>query len=65
VVTLPREAWLETLIAAKAPPLIAGDLVELYEADQAGRLDYRNEERRPCHTDIDDTLGRLVDLATA
>ena len=60
VATLPREAWLDTLIAAGTPVSIAADLVELYAAGEQGLLVARGDQRHFCTTGIDQTLREVL-----
>jgi uncharacterized protein YbjT (DUF2867 family) len=60
VVTVPRSGWLGTLTGAGVPPLLAAELVELYDAESRGILRPRGDRRHRCTTELADTLRRVV-----
>ena len=60
VVTIPRPGWLDALTGAGVPPLLAAELVELYDAEHRGLLQPRGDRRHRCTTELDDTLHRVV-----
>ena len=60
VVTIPRAAWLAALTGAGVPPLLAAELVELYDAENHGLLQPRGDRRHRCTTELGDTLHRVV-----
>ena len=60
VVTLPRPAWLGALTDAGIPPVLAAELVGLYDAANRGVLEPRGDRRRRCATPISDTLRGIV-----
>jgi uncharacterized protein YbjT (DUF2867 family) len=60
VVTIPREGWLDALTGAGVPPLLATELVELYDADSRGILRPRGDRRHGCVTELADTLRVVV-----
>ena len=65
MVTVPRPDWLDALTGAGVPPLLAAELVELYDADSRGLLQPRGDRRHRCTTDIDETLRHVVRTARA
>lgn len=60
VVTLPRPGWVDAMTGAGVPPLLAGELAELFAAEEDGLLEPRGDRRHRCTTPIEDTLQRLV-----
>ncbi|MGZ8750220.1 MAG: NmrA family NAD(P)-binding protein [Pseudonocardia sp.] len=64
VVTIPRRDWLDALTNAGVPPLLAAELVDLYDADHRGVLQPRGDRRRSCTTTLDETLRQLVGTAS-
>lgn len=65
VVTIPRPGWLDALTGAGVPPLLAAELVELYDAENRGLLQPRGDRRHRCGTELDDTLHQVVHAAIA
>jgi uncharacterized protein YbjT (DUF2867 family) len=66
VVTIPRPDWLDALTGAGVPPLLATELVELYDAENTGLLRHRGGDRRErCATELGDTLRQIVRTAVA
>jgi uncharacterized protein YbjT (DUF2867 family) len=63
VVTVPRPAWLGALTDAGVPPLLAAELVELYDAEHRGVLRPCGDRQVRCTTELDDTLRRVVHAA--
>lgn len=63
VVTIPRPGWLDALVGAGVPPLLAAELVELYDADNRGILRPRGDRRRRCTTELGDTLRHVVETS--
>ncbi|MEV6304407.1 NmrA family NAD(P)-binding protein [Actinoplanes sp. NPDC051861] len=63
VVTLPQPAWAGTLAQAGVPPVLAGELVALYDAGNQGLLEPRGDRRQPCTTELDETLRDVVRAA--
>jgi uncharacterized protein YbjT (DUF2867 family) len=60
VVTIPRPDRLDALTGAGVPPLLATELVELYDAENAGLLRHRGGDRRErCATELGDTLRQM------
>ena len=60
VVTIPQPGWLDALVDAGVPPLLAAEVVELYDAEHRGRLQPRGDRRQRCTTTLDDTLRHVV-----
>jgi uncharacterized protein YbjT (DUF2867 family) len=66
VVTIPRPDRLGALTDAGVPPLLATELVELYDAENTGLLRHRGGDRREqCTTELADTLHQIVRTAAA
>ena len=61
VVTVPQPAWLGTLTDAGIPPLLAAELVALYDAGNRGLLEPRGDRRQPCTTELAETLRAIVE----
>ncbi|MFC7550438.1 NmrA family NAD(P)-binding protein [Plantactinospora sp. GCM10030261] len=64
VVTLPRPSWHDALVSAAVPPLLADELIALYDADNRGVLRPCGDRRERCTTELEDTLRRVVRTAT-
>jgi uncharacterized protein YbjT (DUF2867 family) len=60
VVTVPRSGWLDALAGAGVPPLLAAELVALYDAESRGVLRPCGDRRHRCATELDDTLRHVV-----
>jgi uncharacterized protein YbjT (DUF2867 family) len=60
VVTVPRSGWLSTLAGAGVPPLLAAELVAMYDAEARGILRPCGDRRHRCTTELADTLRRVV-----
>jgi uncharacterized protein YbjT (DUF2867 family) len=60
VVTIPRDAWIPTLVDAGFPAHLAETLVGLYEADDRGLLQPRGDRTVRCTTPLERTLAMLV-----
>ncbi|MFC7533912.1 NAD(P)H-binding protein [Actinoplanes sp. GCM10030250] len=60
VVTVPQPAWLDTLTQTGIPPLLATELVALYDAGNRGLLEPRGDRTHPCTTDLATTLRAIV-----
>lgn len=60
VLTIPRAGWLDALIGADVPPLLAAELVELYDAEHRGLLQPRGDRRHRCTTPLDETVRHVV-----
>lgn len=58
--TIPREAWVDTLVGAGLPTPFARELAALYAAEQDGVLTPHGDRTLPCATPIDETLGRVL-----
>jgi uncharacterized protein YbjT (DUF2867 family) len=65
VVTVPRAGWLDAMAGAGVPPLLAAELVGLYDADNRGLLRPRGDRRYRCTTGLDETLRHVVHTAKA
>jgi uncharacterized protein YbjT (DUF2867 family) len=65
VVTVPRSDWLATLTGGGVPPLLAAELVDLYDADSRHLLQPRGDRRLRCVTGIEETLREIVRTARA
>lgn len=63
VVTIPRPQWGAVLRDAGLPPLLAEELVGLYDAERLGLLEPRGDRRLDCTTGIDRTLRDVVQVA--
>lgn len=63
VVTVPRPGWLGALTGAGVPPLVAAELVALYDAEHSGILRPAGDRRQRCTTELDDTLRHAVRAA--
>lgn len=63
VVTIPRPGWLDALTGGGVPPLLAAELVKLYDADNSGILQPRGDRRERCTTDLDLTLRKVLQAA--
>ncbi|WP_433824849.1 NmrA family NAD(P)-binding protein [Actinoplanes sp. CA-015351] len=55
-ITIPREAWHDTLTTGGIPSQLATELVALYAADADGRLQPRGDRTITCTTPIEETL---------
>jgi uncharacterized protein YbjT (DUF2867 family) len=60
VVTVPRAEWFDTLTGAGVPPLLATELVALYDSADSGRLQPRGDRRHRCTTELGETLRRVL-----
>lgn len=60
VVTIPRAGWFDALTGAGVPPMLATELVDMYNAGQRGDLHPRGDRSHRCATPLDETLRRLV-----
>lgn len=60
VVTIPRAGRLGAMTDAGVPPLLAAELVALYDADDSGLLQPRGDRRHRCTTELDETLRDVV-----
>lgn len=60
VVTIPRAGWAAVLADAGVPPLLAAELVELYDAEHHGLLKPRSDRQHRCTTPLDDTLRHVI-----
>lgn len=65
VITLPRPGWVDAMTGAGVPPLLAGELAELFAAEEDGLLEPRGDRREQCTTPIEETLQRLVGSVVA
>jgi uncharacterized protein YbjT (DUF2867 family) len=65
VVIVPRSGWLDALVGAGVPALLAAELVELYDAERRGLLQPCGDRRRRCTTTLDETLRQIVHTADA
>ncbi|MFC4070093.1 NmrA family NAD(P)-binding protein [Actinoplanes subglobosus] len=63
VVLVTRPAWTETLTAAGIPPVLAGELADLYDAADRGLLRPRGDRRHVCVTELRETLREIVSAA--
>lgn len=63
VVTVPRPGWLGALTGAGVPPLVAAELVELYDAEHSRVLRPAGDRRLRCTTELGDTLRHVVRAA--
>jgi uncharacterized protein YbjT (DUF2867 family) len=63
VVTIPRAGWAAALADAGVPPLLAAELVALYDAEHRGLLEPRGDRRHRCTTPLDDTLRHVLPTA--
>lgn len=60
VVTVPRPDWFATMTGGGVPPLLAAELVALYDADNSHLLQPRGDRRVRCATEIETTLREVV-----
>ncbi|MEU4834501.1 NAD(P)H-binding protein [Streptosporangium sp. NPDC023615] len=60
VVTVPRPAWVGTMVEAGVPPRLAEELAGLYDAEQRGILRFGGDRRVTCTTELGETLRHLV-----
>lgn len=60
VVTVPRQAWVGTMVEAGLPPQLAEELTGLYDAEQRGILQPKGDRRIVCTTELGETLRHLV-----
>jgi uncharacterized protein YbjT (DUF2867 family) len=65
IVTIPRAGWLDAMVGAGVPPLLAAELAALYDADNSGLLQPRGDRRHRCTTELDETLRHVVHTAKA
>lgn len=63
VVTVPRPAWVGTMVEGGVPPHLAEELAGLYDADQRGVLRPGGGRRFTCTTELGETLRHLVKTA--
>lgn len=61
VVTIPREAWTPTLVAAGLSPALASEVAALTEADERGLLRPTSEHHRTGPTPITDTISQVLE----
>ncbi|MFS1304097.1 NAD(P)H-binding protein [Streptosporangium longisporum] len=60
VVTVPRPAWVTTMVEAGVPLPLAEELTGLYDAEQRGVLRPGGGRRHTCATELGETLRHLV-----
>ncbi|MFF3442358.1 NAD(P)H-binding protein [Streptosporangium sp. NPDC002721] len=60
VVTVPRTAWVATMVEAGVPPQLAEELAALHDAEQQGILQPGGDRRSVCTTELGETLRHLV-----
>lgn len=60
VVTLPREAWIPTMVGAGLSEPAAAMLAEMYEADERGDLTARGDRKVQTTTRLETTLSALL-----
>lgn len=65
VVTIPRPGWIDSLVGAGLPAVLAHELAGLFDAEQQGLLQARGDRSQPCTTRIDVTLEHIIGQATS
>lgn len=65
VVTVPEEAWVDTLAGTGLPLPVAESLAELYRADEQGLLAPRGDRTVEVTTPVTETVARLLRVSPA
>lgn len=63
VVPIPRPGWADALAGAGVPPLLAAELIGLYDAANSGILQPRGDRQRACTTPLEETLQQVLRAA--
>ncbi|MEZ5086047.1 MAG: NAD(P)H-binding protein [Tessaracoccus sp.] len=65
VVTIPRNGWVDAMVAADVPAAFAKELAELYAAGEDGLLRPRGDRRQAHSTPIEETLHQVIETRTS